>query len=224
MKFAAVAGGVALAAGVALVPSSGSAEASAHRPRLGAAHHRHGSSKATKAELKARLLTISDLPAGWSVSHTSPTGGIASSQCVSGLASHKHGPTATASFSQGNTPVLDELLSSYQAKRWAGAVRKLDRCKSLAVTEPANAGSLGASTQLKLAIGQLSFPAVADGSHSWSLSASATGLTLGADVVAFHAGRYAAIVLYADLGSPDITAVESMVDAAAKKLEPAPQT
>jgi hypothetical protein len=170
-------------------------------------------------DLNAELLTISDLPAGWSVVPSSG-GSSAAPRCLlhaqTGL---KATSKAEATFADGSDglPLLGEYLSYLPGQGQSAMAflsRRLSSCGHISLTSDGQAltGTMGA----------MSFPAVADQSSAYqmNLSASVSGLsiTLGIDLIVFRKADTVAMILYGDLGTPDIQAVQRIVRHAAAKL------
>lgn len=171
----------------------------------------------SSATVKAHLLSLSDLPAGWSVNNTgtsTTTSGLASSQCLAGLAKPPKGEVeATASFEHGNFPVLEELLASGPGAdaAYTTVANALAACKSVTLSAQGKT--------LKGTIGQMSFPSVGTESVAYSLGFTITTVNVGFDLVLFKAGGYDGLVGYADLGTPNITTAEAFAKEAVAKAE-----
>jgi hypothetical protein len=182
---------------------------SAHTPRKTA--------KAATATVKAHLLALTDLPAGWSVNNTSSKGsGLATSRCLASLKKHKGQKTvqATASYEQNsNLPVLEELLAAGPGVNatYTKVAKALAKCK--AVTLKANGKTLHGT------IGQMSFPKVGERSSAYSLGLTLTKVHIGFDLVLFRAAKYIGLVGYADIGMPAITTAAAFVKEAVAKAE-----
>ena len=90
----------------------------------------------------------------------------------------------------------------------------LSRCRRISVT---SGGHTLAGT-----IGAMSFPAVADQSSAYQMNLSATvsglSITLGVDLVVSGRPTQWRMILYGDLGTPDIHALHHLVEDAAAKL------
>jgi uncharacterized lipoprotein YehR (DUF1307 family) len=181
----------------------------------------HASTSATTPppDLNAELLSISDLPAGWSVE---PSSGSTSTtpQCLANIKTDvKATSKAEATFVGGSNgvPILDELLG-YEPGQAQSVMtffsHALSGCGQISITS-------GGQT-LTGTVGAMSFPAVADQSSAYQMNLSGTfsgvSLTFGIDLIAFRKADTVALILYGDLGTPDISALENFVQHAAAKL------
>jgi hypothetical protein len=169
--------------------------------------------------LNAELLAVSDLPAGWSVVPSSDSSSPAP-KCLQNVKSDlKATSKAEATFADGSNglPVLDEYLAYLPSNgRSAMTVIRhvLSGCGHISVT---SGGDTLAGT-----IGAMSFPAVGDQSSAYQMNLSATvsglSITLGIDLVVFRKADTVAMIIYGDLGTPDIHALHPLVEDAAAKL------
>jgi len=163
--------------------------------------------------LQGRLLSVADLPAGWSAAPVNADSSQTSAPCLSGLSAQPKGSAfASAAFVQGTSiPSLGEALSSGQAAqdRWQSLNRELARCQTATVTV--------AGHKVEAQIRPLAFPRVASGSSAYAWTLTVSGVQIGVDLVLFEAGSYAGYLSYSDLGSPATATVEAFADAAAAK-------
>jgi pimeloyl-ACP methyl ester carboxylesterase len=171
-----------------------------------------GSSNAVETGLQRRLLTVADLPAGWSAAPGAGTGtgtGVAGG-CLSRPKSTKPGGApATVAFVQGRElPTFGESLSASQhpQRDWNKATLELTRCHSATVT------IAGHSTAAS--IRRLAFPAVATNSSAYRWTFTILDLTIDVDLVIFTTGRYVGEASYADIGPPQKPAVAAFIRAA----------
>jgi len=78
-------------------------------------------------------------------------------------------------------------------------------------------------TKVSGSVGKMSFPNIGDGSHAYnmSLSASKSGLsvTVGLDMVLFKKGPVDGEIIYFDLGTPDVTQLQTFVSASVDRIE-----
>lgn len=151
---------------------------------------------------------MADMPTGWSSSPVDNS----SSGTFCGLGNSVKSSAAAnveADFADGNFPVFDELLASFDqdiSQTFQTAVKKLDACTSFQ-----DEGS-------KFTLGRMSFPAIGDESAAYAASGSVQGFTLGIDFVFVVKGRQAALCLYGDLGTPDIDEFQQLVTKAVGKI------
>jgi pimeloyl-ACP methyl ester carboxylesterase len=172
-----------------------------------------GSSVASR--FQGRLLSVADLPAGWSAVPTNPASLHTSAPCLSGLPANPKGLTyVSAGFVEGTAiPTLVEVLATgtQVRERWQGLSRALARCRTATITI---AGKKATAT-----IRPLSFPQVASTSSAYAWAFTTAGVRIGFDLILFQAGAYAGYLTYADLGPPAIGTVKAFVDAAVTKAE-----
>lgn len=173
------------------------------------------SAGASGSKLNTKLLTVSELPAGWSATYS---GSSAPGPCGLSVfrASTKAGKRATASFADGSSTALEEGLAtgSGELKRWRTLSHNLSTCHQTSLTEQGK--------MAKLTIGAMSFPKVSRTSRAFALTLTVTGINLGFDVVLFRAAKLEGFVGYGTVGSPDVTTVEAFVKAAVDKAEGKP--
>ena len=172
------------------------------------------SANTTKPNAKARILRISDMPSGWTVDNSSnattdpPT-------CLSGLkGTPKGGTRASVSFNQGgSTPDFAEVLVTgpSEAARFKAVNAALAKCKSFSFSSQGT--TYGGS------VGAMSLPKVGDKSSAYTMSLSVKGIKVGIDFVLFKAGPYYAVIEYADLGSPQVTQLQHLVNLAVTKAQ-----
>ena len=167
------------------------------------------------ATLHDRLLSVADLPAGWSAvtvtKANAPT--LTDTPCLSGLSKSPKGLTVeTAAFVQGSSvPSFGEVLESggQVAPAWRRLGRALARCRN---------GTLRlGGANITVAIRSLAFPRIGRSSSAYAWTFTLGGVRFGADLVLFQTGTYAGFVSYADLGSPRIATVKALARAAAAK-------
>jgi pimeloyl-ACP methyl ester carboxylesterase len=167
------------------------------------------------AALQSRLLSVTDLPAGWSAAPTNPQAVRASAPCLSSLGAHPKGWTyQAAAFVQGTAiPSLGEVLATGpQAQRaWQSLGRALARCRTATITI--------AGKKASVTIRPLPFPHAASSSSAYAWALTIAGIRIGADLVLFRAGRYEGYLTYSDLGQPAVTTMKAFVDAAVAKAE-----
>lgn len=164
---------------------------------------------------KARLLTLHDLPSGWSQIPSKEGSGAASTQlgsCFASLGkSSTHEKKASAVFS-GDGGLLEELLATGRGdvERLHAMNRSLRRCHGATV-------SLGGKT-LHLAFGRLSIPKVARTSVAFSLRATMTTVKVAFDGATFRSGRFVGTLVFGGPSSSggDRTFVAFLKEAVAK--------
>jgi len=165
--------------------------------------------------LQGRLVSVADLPAGWSAAPTNPQSGQTNAPCLPSLPANPTGGTyATASFVEGTaSPTLSEVLATgpQAQRRWQSLDRALARCRTATITI--------AGTKVKATVRALSFPRVASTSSAYTWAFTIAGIRIGLDLVLFTAGTYAGYLTYGDLGPPTVATVQAFVNAAVAKAE-----
>jgi hypothetical protein len=175
-----------------------------------------------QAQLRAKALTLSDMPSGWSVDNSSSGGLSNATGCLSKLQSQskpsKGIVQAKADYTDGNAPALEETLlaGSAAAKHYAALIKVLNSCKTVSFN--------ASGTEVTGSAGAMSFPTVGTASSAYAFTFSAKGITLGLDVIVFRVGSIAGDLAYFDLGSPDADTVQAFATAAVDKIQGKPVT
>lgn len=174
---------------------------------------------ASASSISSHLLTITDMPAGWSITH--PTGRKpASSGCLAAVSTHTHDQAAraTVAFAKGQLPVLAEALATgtAQQRAWTALERTLGGCRTFTATLTGSSASGS--------VGELSFPAVGTRSSAYAMRVRVKGVNVDYDIVLFQAHSYYGFVAYGDLGTPSVTMAEAFAKEAVAKAEGMPVT
>jgi hypothetical protein len=170
---------------------------------------------AAPPNLTPDLLTLSDMPTGWSVDN-SPSPDSTGPACLKPLKDHTGSNAhATVSFNGGASgiPAIVENLGHFPSGASAALARfdqAINSCKTLSITS-------GGQT-LSGTIGAMSFPQLGDESHAYQASLTYKGFTLGYDVIIARHGDTAMSLTYGDLGSPDLTQVQQFATKAIAKV------
>ena len=168
----------------------------------------------TTSKLSAKLLTISQMPTGWSIYHSSSSGGVG---CLANVLKPK-GITltahATASFSgNGGVPSVDEGLATYSNAKTAyrKIVSRLASCKQFN-------GTANGITVKNSSIGQMSFPRYGNASEAFATTFTVDGDNLAEDFVVIRDGGIVMGFDEGDLGSVNLSQLEGFIGKAVKKL------
>jgi pimeloyl-ACP methyl ester carboxylesterase len=178
----------------------------------------------TASRLQSRLLSVANLPAGWSGAPTArdeakPT----STPCLSGLAkadqklssSTSGGWTyQTAGFVEGKSiPNLGEALASGSRVRqvWNGFDHTLGACRSATL--------IVGGTKVRATVRRLAFPRFGATSSAYAWAFTIGGIRIGFDLVLFQTGSYGGSLSYASLGQPPTATVEAFTRAAVAKAQ-----
>jgi hypothetical protein len=162
--------------------------------------------------LRGKVLSVSDLPAGWSVGHTSK-GTATDRGCFHAFSiTPPAGTRAKVAFAGASTTFLGETLATghIEVTRWTDLTDQLKDCEPFTFT--------AAGKTAKVSVGAMSFPKVGKQSMAYAMTITATTRTIDADVVLFKAGKYVGLVDYGGLGTPDVTQAEKFVDLAVAKV------
>ncbi len=175
------------------------------------------SARAPEATTKSKLLSLSNLPAGWTVNNTPVNrNGLSGSACLAGLTpGSKLGLTgAFVSFDvDGNPPLLGEELSTGKniATQWRKVNARLATCKTL------NFAGLG-GTHNTGTIAPLPFPKVGSSSFAYAITVPISGVGVGIDLVLFRTGKYVCVVEYGGIGAPSSAVLLGFVNQALAKV------
>jgi pimeloyl-ACP methyl ester carboxylesterase len=166
----------------------------------------------TANALHERLLTVADLPAGWSAVPVDPDSVKTSAPCLSSLPTSPTGYTySVAAFVEGTAiPSVSEVLAT-GPQVWQSLARALARCRTATLTIK--------GTKVQATLRPLPFPRVAGTSSAYAWGFTITGIRIGLDLVLFETGRYAGYLAYSDLGPPAAATVQAFADAAVAKAQ-----
>lgn len=164
------------------------------------------------AQVRARLLTVGQMPVGWSIDNAAPSGEATIFPCIGSLTLPKnhHFLSATIQFQNGPVPVFSEKLTtdgSPLAAVFRSGVRALDRCKSVTLSG------------LPASIGRMSFPTLGNASAAFAATFTYKGTPAGLDLIIFRSGIYEGLLVYVDAGTPEVSAVKALAEAAVAKVE-----
>lgn len=172
-------------------------------------------------DVKAQLLQLSDLPAGWSVNHT-PKSNSSEPDCVKNATNFKSEDKAKAEAdfqngSNGVPQIDDEVVFMPGAAQSAMSEfrRLMAGCGQISITAD---GHTFSGT-----IGQMSFPSFGAETQAYQMNlATNTGglnITLGFDVIlARFVNDEILLFAYADLGTPDVSQVQQYAEKAVSKV------
>jgi hypothetical protein len=198
--------------GVAACSSSSSAPGASS-----AASKPQSSASVPARNLKPQLLTVAELPTGWAVDNSSDSSDSGAPPCLKDLkATFNTSDRAKVDFVKGtDLPQFEQSLGYFGtiaaalAKYQAGAAI-LNNCKDVSFTSDGHkfTGSIGA----------LSFPKVGQQSSAWQLVISTQGVTVGLDAVLVQVGPELTMLIYGDLGGPDLDEATSLARKAVAKM------
>jgi pimeloyl-ACP methyl ester carboxylesterase len=164
--------------------------------------------------LRARVLSVSDLSAGWSSAPLKTSALVqTSASCLAGVPRHPTAATeAEAAFIQGpSIPTFGEALTTgtQQAARWARLDQAMADCRSATITV--------AGQKTPLAITTFAFPRVGKASSAYLWTFTVGEIPISTVVVTFTAGAYQGLVEYSGIGAPVTSTVAAFANAAAAK-------
>ena len=161
--------------------------------------------------LSSRLLSVADLPAGWSTvpTNTLKTFQATTSTCLAGLKGSTYVGTA---FVEGVVvPSLSEALASgAQAEAvWQRFGATLAGCRT--------ATFVYKGTKVALTVRPVAIPLLGSSSSAYALTFGLAGDGVEADLVLFQSAGYYGYLLYSDAGSPLVSTVTAFARAAVAK-------
>jgi len=173
---------------------------------------------ATAPNLSRELLSIDQMPTGWSVTNAGGAeGGL--SGCLSPRIGIKPVASAKASVTfadGGNFPEVAEDLATYGSasittikRGFATLITTLDHCRSATLN--------GKRTTLQ--IGQMSFPQYGNQSAAFVLTFSVSGVNVAVDMVMARVGTTMVAVLEADVTTVDVSQFRGFVVKAVAKVK-----
>lgn len=190
----------------------------------------------SQAELQQRLLSLSDMPAGYQVAqdtssssggqHSTVTSSDPACQPLADLSASGKPPESFAGaqapqFGAGpDGPFIDENLASYATPAAAQAyfaklTTAIQTCKQFTQTQPDG-------TKLDVTVSPFSFPAKGDASSASRLSLTVAGQPVQSDVVVVRVGSTLIAVINTNLQSTDSALTAQIVDKAVAKVENPP--
>jgi hypothetical protein len=165
--------------------------------------------------LKSQLLTISDMPVGWSVDNSSSAGGTIKGCETHVFSSQPNKVKAAYQGSANGFPSTKEFIVGYvddQAKAdYTRVANHFNSCKTVTISAEGKSysGTVGA-----MSLGR----SYGDQSSAWQFSIDVQGFTLGVDSVLVMKGNENMSLNYGDIGTPDLATVRSLVAKATAKL------
>lgn len=171
---------------------------------------------AATSSLHGRLLSLTDLPAGWSrVSANPQSVRLNSAPCFSNLAKNPKGVTfQSEAFVQGTAiPNVSEVVAGgpQVQQYWQSLDRSLGACHTATL-------DIG-GTKVQAAVEPATIPTVGQFSSAYALDFTVSGIRFQSDLVVFQTGAYDGYVSYSDLGSPSTATVTAFARAAVTKVE-----
>jgi hypothetical protein len=167
----------------------------------------------TKTELKAKALSLTDLPAGWTVDH-STSGGVTATGCLKPLgAVPKNADRVAVAYTHGQFPDLQETLVS-----GVGSVARLRTYRHLLST-CTHLTLVSDGRTITATIKPVAFATGVSGSSTFTVTFLVQGQEFGFEIVLLRIGSVVASVGYGNTGAPDPTQMRSFLSAAIAKIE-----
>jgi hypothetical protein len=173
------------------------------------------SASASTPKLSSELLSVGQMPTGWSVDNSSSSGSgvgcLANILEPKGIKQISH--AGVALDDNGNTPLVTEKLSTYSnaTTAYKKIVATLSACKRVSGT------SGGAKTTGT--VGQMSFPHYGNASAAFSLSLVIQGTTVGDDLLIVRKGNVVMGIQEADIPPLDVSQFQGFVVKALAKVK-----
>jgi pimeloyl-ACP methyl ester carboxylesterase len=170
----------------------------------------------TARQLRGRLLSVADLPAGWSSAATSSNAvKLTNTPCLSSLAKHPKGWSyQTVGFVEGKSiPNVGEVLATgaQVGQVWQRFGDALARCRSATL--------LLGGTKVSATVRPFPFPRLGRSSSAYAWAFTVAGIRIGFDLVLFQTSRYGGYLSYADVGTPLKSTVEAFAQAAVARAQ-----
>jgi hypothetical protein len=173
----------------------------------------------TPSQLEARTLSVGDLPTGWSASTVNVLNELPPCVLDLDLTTAQEDATASASFSEGTVPLVQENLgwvSNGATADYNAIVRALRRCRQ---TFDLSLGAIPATGKIV----PIAYRRYGNRSAAFGMGVSfdyrGSRWSTGTDIVIFEVGRVVGMVLYGELGIPPPKLSGSFVTAAIDKIE-----
>jgi hypothetical protein len=169
-------------------------------------------------DLKAQLLTLADLPAGWSIDNSSSGDDPSTPPCLQRPDTKLHTTDkANASFVKGSSglPAFAQAIGYFGDKAAASGEFSADAvifngCKDVSFTSDGQ--------KITGSIRPMSFPTFGDQSQAWGGTFTAPGGTFGFDIFLMQKGAELESLVYGDLGPPDVKGLQTLAKSAADKM------
>ncbi len=170
----------------------------------------------TNSALQARLLSSSDLPAGWAAAPSTANHlAVKGTSCLANLPAHPKGFTyASASFVEGTAvPTFSETLSQGKAaaRTWRRLQHDLKSCRTADLV-------IGGKTY-RSTVHPLALPRIGTASAAYTWAFHIAGIPIGSDLILFRLGSYRGEITYGSLGPPLPRTVMTFAHAAVKKIK-----
>lgn len=166
----------------------------------------NGAPSVVTTPASALVLTVSDLPAGWTVDNSTSSGSTSNDCSIKSAIKVNSATHTTATFSYGGSiPAFTQPLAVYNSTEAAASAfhqvkSTLDACTGFDVN---NQGETA-----RMNIGATSFLAIGSDSAAYTGSMAVNGLTITMGFVLVRQANVNFIVALADLGSTDVAKLE----------------
>ena len=172
-----------------------------------------------KIDLNATLLTLKDMPTGFTPDTSSPTGDDDSGCEPLDKADAGEQSGVEASFTKGDFgPFIEQSLAQLPIDRAQRSMDQLatvlDKCRT--ITDVNEDG-----TKIRFRLSGLSFPRIGDDTFAFRMKADSNGFTMNADVVAIRRGGVLTLIVHLGLGAIDSALTEKIARKALTKIDAA---
>jgi hypothetical protein len=170
---------------------------------------------ATRSQVAAKVLSLQDMPTGWSVDNSRGGGASDIGGCLKGLVAIKKPvkgiQRVKVAYHYGAFPALQEIIEAGPGTeaRYRKFTGILNGCKTFGFTADGN--------RITGTVGAMSFPTVGASSRAYALSLTTQGQTVGIDLVFFKVGQFDGELLYGDI-SPDPNTIHGFATEAVDKI------
>ena len=174
----------------------------------------HVAQPSTAPKLGSLLLSVGQMPTGWSVDSTpsSSLGCLGSELEPKGIEQ-----TASASISfedNGNVPEIGEKLATFSGSATTAFTKIATTLRACKHASGNDNGHKATAT-----IGQMSFPKYGNQSAAFNVNISIEGVSLGEDVLVVRKGSVIMGVFEGDVGSPNLSQFEKYIKLALAKIK-----
>ena len=169
---------------------------------------------ASTPKLSSELLSVGQMPTGWSVDKSSSGSGIGCLANVLEPKGNRQTSHASVFFAgNGNIPVVEEALATFTNAKTAykQIAATLDGCKHISGTK--------GGTKVTGTVGEMSFTHYGNASVAFSESLLIHGTTIGADLLIVRKGNVVMGIQEADLPPVNVSQFQGFVVKALTKIE-----
>lgn len=160
------------------------------------------------------LLTVNQMPIGWSIDDTPGSGIGCLSRSLEAAGIKETGDAEVTFAYNASIPEFQEKLATYAvsaSRVFSKVVATLDTCKTVAGT--------ASGQKVTGTVGAMSFPRYGAQSAAWAVNLTIGGVTIGEDILVVREGTLLAGFVEANYGSPNLTQFQGFIRKALAKLD-----